>query len=762
MDRPRQLVMFKTECVISGVKTMSARLFRQRGTHCMGILLAMAASMPLEAEDWGAYAIVPVSAPGMVLDVADAKIAAGAVVSIGTPAGKASQKWVIESKGNKFYSIKLAHDSSLVLAAAKGGIEHGTTIVLETANDEPWQEWQIQKQETGIYSLTPRHAPKMGLDHFGGKASPGAKIDLWTHNPGDQHLHWMIRPLAGTTSAVGGVGADAASTYLAPEIKPEEILKGKITTCSFSESTIFPGTVREVTVFIPAQYDGSKPACVYVKTDGYSPQEKALLERLIATREMPVTIGVFVRPGELPPTMKNTLGRRNRCFEYDGVGDNHVRFLVEELLPFVAGKFDLKLSPSGNDRCIAGGSSGGIAAFNAAWERPDSFSRVYANSGSFVAFRGGHEFPTLVRKFEAKPIRAYLTTGTRDMENCAGDWFLLDQEMDKALRFSGYDYAFRVINGGHVAGYYEHFPEAMSFIWKDWPQPVVAGVSAPRAQEVIVPGEAWQLVSEEHQQSTGPTCNASGEVYFVNTTTNTINRIDLDGHVHEFVADAGQANSLTIDADGRIISVSGKTGKILRYEPSGQGKLVAEGIAGRHVLATPAGGLYVTSNESQSGDPGSVWFVKDGQKKQVDTGLKLATGLAYRPDQWLLSVADGHSKWAWSYQMNPDGILVNKERFFWLHVPDREDDAGAESICYAKEGQMLVATRWGIQVCADDGPTQVILPLPDRCRVLGVCLGGREFDTLFAFSANKIWKRKVKLHGIGAFTPWTAVSASRL
>ena len=211
---------------------------------------------------------------------------------------------------------------------------------------------------------------------------------------------------------------------------------------------------------------------------------------------MPVTIGVFVRPGDLPATVKNTLGRRNRCFEYDGMGDNNARFFVEEILPFVAKKFDLKLSTSGNDRCIAGGSSGGITAFNAAWERPDAFSRVYANSGSFVAFRGGHEFPTLVRKFEAKPIRAYLTTGTNDMENCAGDWFLLDQEMDKALRFSGYDYVFRIIKGGHGAGYYDYFHEAMRFIWKDWPRPVQAGPSAPRVRDIILPEEKWQLVAQ--------------------------------------------------------------------------------------------------------------------------------------------------------------------------------------------------------------------------------------------------------------------------
>ena len=517
-----------------------------------------------------------------------------------------------------------------------------------------------------------------------------------------------------------------------------------------------------MTVFIPAQYDGSKPACVYVKTDGFNPRERSLLETMIATQEIPVTIGVFVRPGDLPATVKNTMGRRNRCFEYDGVGDNNVRFLIDELLPFVAKEFHLKLSTSGNDRCIAGGSSGGIAAFNAAWERPDAFSRVYANSGSFVAFRGGHEFPTLVRKFEAKPIRAYLTTGMRDMENCAGDWFLLDQEMDKALKFSGYDYFFRIINGGHVAGYYDYYREAMSYLWKDWPRPVKAGASAPRVRDIILPDEQWQLVAGDRHDARGPATAANGEVFFVDTGDNKVYRIDLQGKVQEFLADAGHANSLTVGPTGHLYAASSKSGKIMSYDASGKGSLVIDGIRGQYVLATPGGGLYVTTNGDKPGETGSVWFVKDGRKRQVDTGLKLATGLAYRPDQWLLSVADGRSKWAFSYQINADGSLANKERFFWLHVPDWEDDAGAESICYAREGPMLVATRWGIQVCADDGPTQVILPMPDRSRVIGVCLGGRELDTLFAFCGDKIWKRKVKVHGIGAFSPWTAPRASHL
>ena len=730
-------------------------------THRIAALVAASITSHAIAEDWGAFSIVPVSAQALVLEAAGTGTDDGAVISIGKPVGGANQKWVITPKDGNLFSIRPASSPTLVLAVEKGGTKNGAAIVLESDSGQPWQLWALTKHENGSYSLTPKHAPGMGMDDLGGKQTPGTKIDLWQNSGNDQHLQWMIKPLAGSTVPAATADAGAAK-HEPPAIKPEDILPGVTKQFTFTQSAIFPGTVRDVTVFIPAQYDGSKPACVYVKTDGYSPREKALMETMIATREMPVTIGVFVRPGELPAPMKGTVGRRNRDFEYDGVSDNNVRFLIDELLPFVAKEFSLKLSTDGNDRCMSGGSSGGIAAFTAAWHRPDAFSRVYAVSGSFVAFRGGHEFPTLVRKFETKPIRAFLTTGTHDMENCAGDWFLLDQEMDKALKFSGYDYQFRIIDGRHGAGYAENYQEAMAYLWRGWPERVKAGPSAPRAQDVLLPEEKWQLLAGGFKSTRGPACNASGEVFFADTTNNRIHRIDLDGAVKEFVADSGAAHCLAIGADGRLYTVSEKSGRLMSYDTAGAASTVMDGIRGHSILARPDGGLYVTSNADKPSEPGSVWFVKDGKKTLVDSGMKFATGMAYRPDQWLLSVADGHSKWAYSYQMNADGMLTNKERFFWLHVADWDDDAGAESVCYALEGQLFFATRSGVQICADDGPTQVILPVPDRSRVTGVCLGGRDKDTLFAFCGDKIWKRKVKVHATGAFAPWTKVGGTKL
>ena len=740
--------------------TLPAPRGTTRITHFLAAFAVAGFAAHSSAEDWGAYSIVPVSAQAMVLEATGAANA-GAVISIGKPVGAANQKWVIVPKGDSLLSIKPSSNPSLALAVEKGAATMGAAIVLEADRGEPWQLWSLSKHENGSYSLVPKHAPDMGLDDLGGKQTPGAKIDLWTNTPNDPHLQWFIRPLAGSAVAAASEAADIPK-YEPPAIKPENILSGTTKQFSFAKSAIFPGTVRDVTVFIPAQYDATKPACIYVKTDGYNPREKALMETMIATKEMPVTVGVFVKPGSLPALMKGTLDRRNRDFEYDAVNDNNVRFLVEELLPFIAKEYNLNLSTDGNDRCMSGGSSGGIAAFAAAWNRPDAFSRIYAASGSFVAFRGGHEFPTMVRKFEAKPIRSFLTTATHDMENCAGDWFVLDQEMDKALKFSGYDYQFRTIDGRHVAGYMEHWQEAMAYLWRGWPERVKAGPSAARAQEILVPGQGWELVADGFKSTRGPSCNANGEVFFADTTNNKIHRIDLDGKVSEFIADAGAAHCVSIGADGTLYTVSEKSGKVMKYDTAGTGSVVLDGVLGHSILAAPGGGLYVTSNGDKPNDPGTVWFIKDGKKTLVDKGLKFATGMAVRPDQWLLSVAEGHSKWVYSYQINADGTLTNKERFFHLHVADWDDDAGPECVCYSLEGRQFIATKSGVQISADNGPTQVILPVPDRIRVTGVALGGKDKDTLFAFCGNKIWKRKVQQHAMGAFTPWTKVTGTKL
>src|SRR5439155_2727761 len=98
-----------------------------------------------------------------------------------------------------------------------------------------------------------------------------------------------------------------------------------------------------------------------------------LFDNLIHKGEMPVNIGIFIDPGILSALSANQQNRYNRSFEYDALGDRYARFLIEEVLPEVGKHYNLSKDP--NDYGIAGSSSGGIAAFNAAWNRPNAFHR---------------------------------------------------------------------------------------------------------------------------------------------------------------------------------------------------------------------------------------------------------------------------------------------------------------------------------------------------------------------------------------------------
>ncbi|HYG33737.1 MAG TPA: alpha/beta hydrolase-fold protein, partial [Clostridia bacterium] len=171
----------------------------------------------------------------------------------------------------------------------------------------------------------------------------------------------------------------AADDYpLGPDCQVQPgVPKGTVEKYTFASSKIFPGTVRDYWVYVPAQYDPAKPACVYVNQDGVQFNAPVVFDNLIARKEMPVTIGVFITPGVVKASSPNSLDRFNRSYEYDGLGPNYVRFLLEEILPEVETKTTpdgrpIRLSKQGNDRCIGGSSSGAICAFTAAWERPDA------------------------------------------------------------------------------------------------------------------------------------------------------------------------------------------------------------------------------------------------------------------------------------------------------------------------------------------------------------------------------------------------------
>jgi gluconolactonase len=579
----------------------------------------------------------------------------------------------------------------------------------------------------------------------------------------------MVRQLKWTSTCVSvllflllGVSAQTTNNYQpGPDSKPQPgVPKGEVLKLSFDKSKIFPDTTRDYWVYVPAQYKPDKPACVFVMQDGIRWEAPTVFDNLINKKEIPITIGVFVSPGVVKTTDGNVaLDRFNRSFEYDGLGDNYVRFLLEELFPEVETKKTtdgraIHLSHDGNDRLISGASSGAIAAFTAAWEKPDAFSRVFSAIGTYVDLRGGLRYPSLIRKYEPKPIRIFLQDGSADLNIYGGDWWMANQTMERALSFAGYEVEHAWGDGGHDGKQATAiFPDALRWLWKDWPKPVQAGQTKnPTLNDILLPGEGWQLVSEGYKFTEGPAVNTRGEVFFTDVTANQIHKIGLDNKTSLFVADSKRGNGQAFGPDGRLYVVESGDQKVVAYDREGKVSTVAEGFVGNDVVVANNGNIYVTNPPADNENaPSKIWLIKpNGQKSIVDTGLRYSNGITLSPDQTLLYVADYRSHWVYSYAIRPDGSLQSKQRYFWLLVPDTSDQSNGDGLRVDVDGRVYVATAMGIQVCDQAGRVQCIIPTPNR-RLSNLTFGGERFDTIYATCGDRVYRRKLKVKGAQAW-----------
>ena len=275
-------------------------------------------------------------------------------------------------------------------------------------------------------------------------------------------------------SSLFSFACPAEEYKLGPDsMRQEGVPEGAVTQHEGNESKVFPGTHRDYWLYVPQQYDGSKPACVMVFQDGknYASEKgqfrtTVVFDNLIDKGEMPVTIGIFINPGVVPPSTPEVKARRNRSFEYDSLGDQYATFLLDEILPEVGKKYKLTSDP--NCRAIGGISSGGICAWTVAWERPDAFRKVLSHVGSFTNIRGGHVYAAMIRKTDPKPIRMFLQEGENDLDNLHGNWPLANRQMAASLKYAGYDYKFVMGTEGHNG---KHggaiLPESLRWLWRD-------------------------------------------------------------------------------------------------------------------------------------------------------------------------------------------------------------------------------------------------------------------------------------------------------
>ncbi len=283
-------------------------------------------------------------------------------------------------------------------------------------------------------------------------------------------------------------------SYLQPGV-PSGTLSEKIVHIS----KIYDGMKSDYWIYVPAQYDAKTPAALMVFQDGSGYTNRNgnnpalnVIDNLIAQKKIPVMICVFINPGDIAdapgtPTYNfvkgysekwhRTIKDSMRSTLYDTVSDRYARFLNDEILADVEARYNIRRDAY--SRAITGLSSGGICSFNAAWYKPENFSRVITWIGSFTAIQwkedpnnpdGGQDYPEKVLREPKRNIRVWLQDGSEDQENDRyGSWPLANIRLANALKLHNYDVHFSFGKGTHNSGHgAAEFPAEMAWLWRDY------------------------------------------------------------------------------------------------------------------------------------------------------------------------------------------------------------------------------------------------------------------------------------------------------
>ena len=588
---------------------------------------------------------------------------------------------------------------------------------------------------------------------WGGEALPDALTWLWDDNAESTSI-----PIV-NTNPKWEPHPDAVAS--------DDVPKGTVEKMEPWESTIFPGTTRDWSVYVPAQYKAEQPAALMVFQDGEGMRNvngrwrvPTVFDNLIARGDMPPTIAIFLNPGHDKSKPRQNGRHSNRGFEYDSLGDRYVRFLLEEIIPEVKKRYSISDDPEMH--AIGGSSSGAICAFTAAWERTDYFRRVYSSVGSFTNLRGGNVYPALVRKSEPKPIRVYMADTSGDVDNAFGSWPWSNQQMASALQYMGYDTRFDWAEGyAHNADYGSSlFPDAMKWLWRKETHTPVIDTRGDLGGDLtllnlLIHGESWELVADDLGFADALCADKAGNLYFCDMRAPAVFRISAtDGAKTEIAKES--VSGLEFSPDGSLLyACQGSKSRVISINvATGEVKSVAEGVKPNDLAVTRDGFILITETGAQQ-----VTRInpKNGEVTPVDTGITKPNGIALSNDGGTLAVSDYGGTYTWTFRVNAGAVLDakmptmpmrlrvdSKGEFRFNEPPPYVAVARGDGMAVDKAGRYYVTSDLGVQIFDPTGRPCGVLPKVDQDQPLTTCmLAGNDHSTLYIAHGKRIYRRKL-------------------
>jgi hypothetical protein len=430
-----------------------------------------------------------------------------------------------------------------------------------------------------------------------------------------------------------------------------------------------------------------------------------------------------------------------------------------------------------------------------AWHRPDRFRRVFTGVGTYVGIHGADQLPVWVRKFEPKPIRVFLQSGTGDNNLYCGDWWMANQMMERSLSWAGYEVKHAWGEGGHNQKHASQvFPEAMRWLWREWKTEIevranVKGESKWKGYEVVGEGE-WEGVKIASQRGAGSKggqteffrlgASQDGSVQVIDRRSKGVLSIlaGEEAKIRENWAGISTPLDMGINERGEVVLLYPGAEGFHRLGKLNEGRIEqSHRVGDATCFVTLSDGVVLLGTEgSADGDPfasgsggwAGIRVLQDGLHEKGSAvfakGVRTFEKLCVSPDQTVVYASEKQGSKIFSAQLikrdvpkgGGDPFAPNTEmiKATVVHAMEPFGDLvnvpGAQLVvggmCVDSNGWLYMATSLGIQVLDQAGRVNFIIPTPRPAS--DVCFGGKDLGRFFIACGDTIYKRATKARGV--------------
>lgn len=268
--------------------------------------------------------------------------------------------------------------------------------------------------------------------------------------------------------------------------------------------------------------------------------------------------------------------------------------------------------------------------------------------------------------------------------------------------------------------------------------------------QILVPGEEWELVAKGYELAEGPATDRDGNLYFVDYPAGIIYKLEhATKKITTFSDNSYGTRGMMVGPDGLLYAAQVSGNRIAAYTADGVYHVIADGISVDDLVVAGDNSVWFTDPKA-----GRVWYISPDRNtvKPVAEGLH-PNGIILAHHEGTLVVTDSEKPHLWAFRAELDGSLTAGAPVYApLHLPFETSAPGSDGMTVDTNDRVFVATSVGIQVFDTEDRFSGVIGSPVRGMApTNITFAGSNFEYLYVTLPNSVYRLRTATTGLPYF-----------